>query len=69
MARTNIDIDEEACAAVMRRNGFKTKRQAVNHALRQEARKMTLDQALAMQGTGWEGDLEEMRSGNGVEHL
>ncbi len=66
MSRTTIDIDEEACAEVMRRYGFKTKREAVNHALRQEAReavnqaigkdlrKMTLDEARAMQGTGWD---------------
>ena len=40
MARTNIDIDEEACAAVMRRYGCKTKREAVNLALRQAARSM-----------------------------
>ena len=34
MARTNIDIDEEACASVMRRYGLQTKREAVNLALR-----------------------------------
>ncbi|MGI8757050.1 MAG: type II toxin-antitoxin system VapB family antitoxin [Acidimicrobiales bacterium] len=69
MTRTNIDIDDDACREVMRRYGFKTKREAVNHALRKEARKMSLEEALAMQGTGWEGDLDEMRSGNSVEHL
>ncbi|MYF65595.1 MAG: type II toxin-antitoxin system VapB family antitoxin, partial [Chloroflexi bacterium] len=34
MARTNIDIDEKACAEVMRRHRFVTKREAVNYALR-----------------------------------
>jgi Arc/MetJ family transcription regulator len=66
MARTNIDIDEEACAAVMRRFGCKTKRDAVNLALRRLATTMTLDEALAMRGTGWDADLEEIRSGMGA---
>lgn len=65
MSRTNIDIDEEACAAVMRRYGCKTKRDAVNLALRQVAQEMTLDEALAMRGTGWDADLDEIRSGMG----
>jgi len=63
MARTNIDIDDEACALVMRQYGFSTKREAVNYALRQLVNVMTLEEALAMQGTGWESDLDEMRSG------
>lgn len=61
MARTNIDIDEEACAKVMRRYGLRTKRDAVNFALRQQAAEMTLEEARAMRGSGWIGDLEEMR--------
>ena len=62
MARTNIDIDDEACAAIMKRYGLSTKREAVNYALRSIAgRPMTLEEALAMQGTGWSGNLEEMR--------
>ncbi len=69
MSRTNIDIDDEVCAAVMERYGFKTKREAVNYALRQLVQVMPLEEALAMRGTGWEGDLDEMRSGNAVEHL
>lgn len=65
MARTNIDIDEEACAAVMRRYGLSSKRDAVNLALRQAAHVLSLDEALAMRGSGWEGDLDEMRAGSG----
>ena len=64
MARTNIDIDEDACAAVMKRYGLKTKRDAVNLALRSLAREiepMTREELLAMRGTGWDGDLAEMR--------
>lgn len=69
VSRTNIDIDDEACAWVMERYRFSTKREAVNYALRQLVKEMTLEEALAMRGTGWEGDLDEMRSGNSVEHL
>ena len=62
MARTNIDIDEEACAAVMTKYGLGTKREAVNFALRETALRMTLSEARAMRGSGWEGDLDEMRA-------
>ena len=64
MARTNLDIDEEACAAVMRRYCLKTKRDAVNFALRaMAAEPLSLDDARSLRGRGWEGDLEEMRTG------
>ena len=63
MARTNIDIDEEACRRVMERFNLTTMKDAVNLALRTLAiEPMTLDEALAMEGTGWEGDLEAMRA-------
>lgn len=62
MARTNIDIDEVACAAVMRRFGVRTKREAVNLALRQCAiEPLSIEEALALEGSGWEGDLDQMR--------
>ncbi|MCY3971145.1 MAG: type II toxin-antitoxin system VapB family antitoxin, partial [Acidobacteria bacterium] len=34
MTRTNLDIDDGACAEIMRRYRLKTKREAVNLALR-----------------------------------
>ena len=68
MARTNIDIDDQACAEVMRRYRLATKREAVNLALRTLADKSdssvkpaTLEEALALRGSGWDGDLDEMR--------
>lgn len=62
MARTNIDIDDEACELVMRRFGLSTKRDAVNFALRTVAiEALTVDQARSLRGSGWEGDLDEMR--------
>ncbi|TEX51671.1 MAG: antitoxin [Actinomycetales bacterium mxb001] len=62
MARTNIDLDDDAVEAVMRRYHFSTKRDAVNFALRSlAAEPMSLEKALAMRGTGWGGDLDAMR--------
>lgn len=66
MARTNIDIDEVACAAVMRRYRVRTKREAVNLALRLVAAEpLGVDEARALRGSGWDGDLDEMRAGRG----
>lgn len=63
MARTNIDIDEAACDTVMRRYRLRSKRDAVNFALRSlAAEPMSEAEALEMKGTGWVGDLDEMRS-------
>lgn len=62
MARTNIDIDEEACRLVMDRYHLRSKREAVNYALRLVAGEaLDLDDARAMRGSGWQGDLTEMR--------
>lgn len=63
MARTNIDIDDEACRAVMRRFGLRTKRDAVNYALRELAFRLSVQEARSLRGSGWEGDLDELRSG------
>ena len=67
MARTNIDIDDGACAEVMRRYQLSTKREAVNFALRTlAAEPLSVDEARALRGTGWGGDLDEMRSGRSL---
>lgn len=62
MSRTNIDLDDDAVALVMRRYHLATKRDAVNFALRAlAAEPLPLDQARALRGSGWEGDLDKMR--------
>jgi Arc/MetJ family transcription regulator len=62
MARTNIDIDDEAAAIIMKRYHLTSKRAAVNFALRTVAAEpLSVDEARALMGSGWEGDLEEMR--------
>ena len=67
MSRTNIEIDDAACAKVMKRFNLKTKRDAVNFALQLVATEaMTLDEARSMRGSGWVGDLEEMRENRGL---
>jgi len=63
MSRTNIDIDEQACRVVMVRYHLATKRDAVNFALRTVAgEQLSLDKARQLRGSGWNGDLEEMRT-------
>lgn len=63
MSRTNIDIDDDACAVVMRLYRLETKREAVNLALRRlAAEPLDLAEARAMRGSGWHGDLDEMRA-------
>ena len=62
MSRTNINIDDEACAEIMRRYRLATKREAVNFALRTlAAEPLNIEEARRMRGSGWEGDLDEMR--------
>ena len=64
MARTNIDIDEDACAAVMARFHLSSKREAVNLALRRlAAEPLSLQEARRLRGSGWDGDLDELRRG------
>ena len=64
MARTNIDVDEDACRAVMERFHLASKRDAVNLALRRlAAEPLGLDDARRLRGSGWNGDLDEMRTG------
>ncbi|MDA1073384.1 MAG: type II toxin-antitoxin system VapB family antitoxin [Proteobacteria bacterium] len=63
MARTNIDIDEIACAEVMRLYQFTTKKEAVNFALKVlAAEPLDLQQAKNLRGSGWNGNLDELRS-------
>lgn len=63
MSRTNIDIDDQACAVVMQRYQFATKRDAVNFALRAlAAEPLGVDDARRLRGSGWDGDLDDMRT-------
>jgi Arc/MetJ family transcription regulator len=62
MSRTNIDIDDELIAEVMRQYGLKTKKDAVDLALRRLVRpRLSPEFFESLRGSGWEGDLDEMR--------
>jgi Arc/MetJ family transcription regulator len=62
MTRTNIDLDDEAVEKIMKRRGFSSKRDAVNYALRLVAGEGgSKEGLLALEGSGWIGDLDEMR--------
>ena len=62
MTRTNIDLDDELVERAMRRYALSSKREAVNLALRRlVGEALDRDEALAMEGTGWVGDLDELR--------
>jgi Arc/MetJ family transcription regulator len=62
MARTNIEIDDELIERVMRRYDFRSKREAVDRALRSlDVEPLSREEILAMEGMGWDGDLDRMR--------
>jgi len=63
VTRTNIDIDDGLVARVMERYGLRSKKDAVDFALRRAASPFTQADIKDLAGTGWEGDLAEMRGG------
>ncbi len=65
MTRTNIDIDDALITEIMSTYRLTTKREAVDLALRMARRPapMTRAQMLAMEGVGWEGDLDAIKGG------
>lgn len=63
VGRTNIDIDDRLVEQVIARYGLRTKRDAVDLALRRlVAEPLSRDEALALRGTGWGGDLAALRA-------
>jgi Arc/MetJ family transcription regulator len=70
VSRTNIDIDDRLVAEAMKRYRLPSKREAVDLALRRlVGERMSRDEMLAMQGTGWEGDLDTMRSADAAVEI
>ena len=62
MVRTNVVIDEGLIRRVMDLYQLKTKREAIDFALRYLARSEERKaKTLALEGIGWEGDLDEIR--------
>lgn len=61
--RTNIEIDDALMAEAMEALGVTTKREAVDQALRRIVRTARQLKALdALCGSGWDGDLDAMRT-------
>jgi Arc/MetJ family transcription regulator len=61
--RTNIELDARLVAEAMELYGTTTMRETVDLALRRlVGERLTSDEALALEGTGWEGDLDAMRA-------
>jgi Arc/MetJ family transcription regulator len=75
MSRTNIEIDDALIRRVMERYGLRTKREAVDLALRRAVdgiEPMTVEEMLAMEGTGWGDDgleLSDLRDHEPIEEL
>ena len=68
MVRTNIVLDEQLVKNVMTTYGLKSKRAAVDFALRSVAGSdHPAAGMLALEGTGWAGDLDAMRESRIVE--
>jgi Arc/MetJ family transcription regulator len=61
MARTNIVIDDALVERAMRLYNLKTKREAVDLALRRLVGEYRPIDMLDLQGMGWDGDLDELR--------
>ena len=60
--RTNIELDDEMVERAMRLYGTRTKRETVDLALRRlVGAELTRDDALALENSGWDGDLDAMR--------
>jgi Arc/MetJ family transcription regulator len=63
MTRTNIEIDDVLVERAIRLYRLRSKREAVDLALRRlVGEPMSREEALAAEGSGWGGDLAEIRS-------
>ena len=67
MARTNIVLDDDLIRRAMRVSGAKTKREAVDRALRELVARRPVYRALRkLRGRlPWEGDVDAWRRGHG----
>jgi Arc/MetJ family transcription regulator len=63
MTRTNIEIDDVLVDRAMRLYRLRSKREAVDLALRRlVGEPMSREEALETEGSGWAGDLGEIRA-------
>lgn len=69
MTRTNIELDDVLVERAMRIYRLRSKREAVDLALRKLVGGMSAEEALAAEGSGWGGDLDEIRSREEIPEL
>jgi Arc/MetJ family transcription regulator len=70
MGRTNVVIDDELVKRVKAMYGLRTTREAIDFALKSVAGRLERNRAmLALEGTGWGGDLDELREAHVVEPI
>jgi Arc/MetJ family transcription regulator len=69
VGRTNVVIDDELIGKAMQLYGFRTKREAIDYALRRLVGRYEPRDMLDLEGTGWEGDLGELRRGRPLPEL
>ena len=63
VGRTNIEIDDGLIAAVMHRYSLRTKREAVDLALRRlVGEPPAVAEIMRLEGSGWQADLDEIRA-------
>lgn len=69
MARTNVVVDDELVEKAKRLYGLRTIREVIDLALRRLVGGVEdpWRAALDLEGTGWAGDLDEMRTGKVVD--
>lgn len=59
MGRTNVVVDDKLIERVMRLYNLRTKREAIDFALRQVAGRADRNKRmLELRGSGWDGDLD-----------
>lgn len=75
VSRTNIEIDDALIGRVIERYGLRTKREAVDLALRRAVdgiEPMSIDEIRALRGTGWGDDgleLSDLRDNEPSEEI
>lgn len=70
LTRTNVVLDDQLIERAMQLYGTRSKRQTVDLALRRlVGARLDTDEAAALEGTGWDGDLEAMRDGASEESV
>ena len=69
VGRTNVVVDDRLVEKVMHMYGLRTRREAIDFALRQVAGSSDPKAMLELRGIGWDGDLLEMRRSEPVEEI